>query len=75
MRKPISKRVPPETSQVYTEPLNTCPSSAREKITQDAAKETATPRIVTQCAPARPTALPPSPATIAPASGASGTRR
>src|ERR1019366_4982665 len=35
----------------------------------------ATPRIVTRCAPARPTCLPKRPATSEPTSGASGTAR
>src|SRR6266516_7130582 len=70
IRKPISNRVPSDTSQVYTGPLNTAPSSTSTKIRQEAAKEIATPMIVTQCAPERPILLPPRPATIAPASGA-----
>jgi hypothetical protein len=43
--------------------------------TTEPTKDTSTPRIVTQCAPARPTARPNSPATMAPASGASGMTR
>src|SRR5262245_48806609 len=42
---------------------------------QDAKKEIPTPTIVTLCAPARPIARPNRPATMAPASGASGTIR
>ena len=41
----------------------------------DAKNEMPTPMIVTQCAPARPIALPKSPATIAATSGTSGMTR
>src|SRR5690606_30756667 len=41
----------------------------------DRTKATATPRMVTVCAPARPICLPNSPARMAPARGASGTSR
>src|SRR3989304_1861684 len=41
------------------------------KTTTDRIKETATPRIADQCAPARPILLPNNPASIEPSSGAS----
>src|SRR6267142_5814320 len=73
-RKPTSIFRPPSTIHSYTVPLKRAPSTATDLSTiADRMKEMSTPRMVAVWAPRRPTALPKKPATMAPASGASGT--
>src|SRR6188768_54848 len=73
IRKPTCAETWPTSNQVYTSWLyGAAPSSTSIFNTQnDSAHEVATPRIVTQCAPARPMRRPNRPATIAPSNGAS----
>ena len=74
-RKPIANLIPSEVIQRYTSPLNVLPASTSRRMNPDAAIDTATPRMHSQCDTARPSFGPHSPTTIAPASGARGTTR
>jgi hypothetical protein len=82
-KKPTSRCKPPgiptaeaTCAQVYTEPLMVWWSNTTDwKRIADTTVATSTPRIVTTCAPDRPSVRPKSPAAIAPARGASGTSR
>ena len=73
MRKPISRSSVPTVAQRYSDHSNgSTPFIAMPwNIHAESRNEAATPSMVIQCAPARPTWRPNRPATMAPNSGAS----
>jgi hypothetical protein len=70
IRKPTSSFKSPMTDHVYSVPLKVLPASTSRSTQNEAHIDTATPRMVTQWAPARPIRRPKKPATTAPNSGA-----